>query len=266
MKPLAHNPEVVTRLLLQQPIFADVPRDVAAQIAGYARQRSYQADEVLIDVGDSAEWLWLLHSGVVGVFGARGAGPSNVLMRILAAPSCFGDAELVSNVAQLVRVEAFEPCDVIVIPHATFHTVLRGNAEAAWGVAQNLARQVTMATVHETALALQSIEERLAATLLSFLQAYGDKRSDGRVRLKRKITQDTLARCLGTTRKSVERAMAAWQESGLLVREDGWYVFSSKDALRARTDPDRLLLYSRMDERVRAAGEQTFDVREGSKS
>jgi CRP/FNR family cyclic AMP-dependent transcriptional regulator len=261
MKSLAHDPATITRLLLQQPLFADVPPAVARDMAKYARMRSYDADEVLIDAGDSAEWLWVLHSGVVGHFGARGAGPANVLMRILAAPSCFGDAELVSNTAQLVRVEAFEPCEVVVIPHATFHTVLRGNAEACWGVVTNLARQVTMSTFHEAALALQSIEERLAATLLSFLQAYGDKRSDGSVRLKRRITQDTLARCLGTTRKSVERAMAAWQAAGLLTREDGWYVFSSKDALRARTDPERLLLYSRLDERVRAAGEATFTVR-----
>src|SRR5688500_4279418 len=201
MKAHAHDAEAISRILLEQPTFADVPPAVAKQIAAYARQRTYESDEVLVDAGDAADWLWLVCSGVVGVFGARGRGPSNVLMRILAAPSCFGDAELVANVAQLVRVEAFERCAVVVIPHATFHTVLRPNAEAAWGVVQNLARQVTIATFHETALALHSIEERLAATLLSFLEAYGEKRSDGRVCLKRKITQDMLARCLGTTRK-----------------------------------------------------------------
>ncbi len=56
-----------------------------------------------------------------------------------------------------------------------------GRCSLAHRIVQNLARQVTISTVHEAALALHSIEERLAATLLSFLQAYGEKQSDGRV-------------------------------------------------------------------------------------
>jgi CRP-like cAMP-binding protein len=261
MKPLATDLPGTVRLLRAHPVFAPLSDESVKKAAEGARVRRYDAGEILLDEGEDAACFWVLVEGAVGVYYRGQTRAGDVLVKIFDAPSCFGEMEMLAEIPRIEMVEAFEPCKLVVLPTAAFEQVFRNDAEACWQLAKNLARCMIIIAFHERALVHHSIEERLAATLLSFLEAYGETRADGRVALKRKVTQEMLARCLGTATRSVERALKKWQDDGLVEREGAHYVFSSHEALRAQTDPKRLLLYSRLDVRVRSAAESGRDER-----
>lgn len=255
MKPLAADVPGTIRLLRAHPVFAPLSEQSVQKAAEGARVRLYEPGEVLLDEGESAERFWVLVEGAVGVFYRGQTRAGDVLVKIFDAPSCFGEMEMLAEIPRIEMVEAFEACKVVVLAAPVFEELFRHDAEACWQLARNLARCMIIIAYHERALVHHSVEERLAATLLSFLEAYGETRADGRVALKRKLTQEMLARCLGTATRSVERALKKWQDDGIVEREGAHYVFASYDALRAQTDPKRLLLYSRLDGQVRSAAD-----------
>src|SRR5207253_2136874 len=98
---------------------------------------------------------------------------------------------------------------------------------------------------NERALSFLDIPTRLAGLLLSFLDVYGES-SDGGIRLRAPITYEMLARCLGATQRSVERAMGGWLAEGWVWRAHKRLWFSSVAELEARADPDRITLFHKL--------------------
>jgi CRP-like cAMP-binding protein len=235
--------ELVTHLR-KNAIFASTASSTLERLAGLADVLRLEKDARILNEGDASEHLFVLLSGVVGVFYSSEDGV-DVLVKIFGAPAVFGEMELIFGQPRQEYVECFEPCVVARMPAADFMAYMRADAEACFVMLKDVASRLAIAAYNERALAFLDTNTRLAGLFLSFLEAYGERSDDG-VTLKIKLTYEMLARCLGVTVRSIDRAMTEWTKEGWLTKSKGLYTFRDLEKLEDKADPERLALFSKL--------------------
>jgi CRP-like cAMP-binding protein len=235
--------ELIT-LRRKNAVFARTAQATIERLAGLAEVLHLQKDARILEEGEPSEHLFVPLSGVVGVFYSSEDGV-DVLVKIVGAPAVFGQMELIFGQPRQEYVECFEPCAVARLPASEFMAYLRADAEACFVMLKDVASRLAIAAYNERALAFLDANTRLAGLFLSFLEAFGERSDDG-VTLKIKRTYEMLARCLGVTVRSIDRAMTEWTKEGGLTKQKGLYTFHDLSTLEDKADPDRLALFSRL--------------------
>jgi Mn2+/Fe2+ NRAMP family transporter len=64
--------------------------------------------------------------------------------------------------------------------------------------------------------------------------------------LQIKLTYEMLARCLGVTVRSIDRAMTEWTKEGWIAKNRGYYTFHNIEKLEEKADPERIALFSKL--------------------
>jgi CRP/FNR family cyclic AMP-dependent transcriptional regulator len=239
--------------LRRNAIFAAVDEGKLAQLAQVAEVLTFEKEGRILEEGDASEHLFVLISGVVGVFYSSADGV-DVLVKIFGAPAVFGEMELIFGQPRQEYVECFEPCVVARLPAKTFMDFMRADANACFIMLKDVASRLAIAAYNERALAFLDANTRLAGLFLSFLEAYGERTDDG-VRLRIKLTYEMLARCLGVTVRSIDRAMTEWAKEGWLTKNRGVYTFHDLEKLEDKADPERIALFSKLGLLPHTAGE-----------
>jgi CRP-like cAMP-binding protein len=235
--------ELITHLR-KNAIFARTAPATLERLAGLSEVLRLEKDARILEEGDASEHLFVLLSGVVGVFYSSEDGV-DVLVKIFGAPAVFGEMELIFGQPRQEYVECFEPCVVARMPADDFMRFMRADPEACYVMLKDVASRLAIAAYNERALAFLDANTRLAGLFLSFLEAYGARSDDG-VTLKIKLTYEMLARCLGVTVRSIDRAMTEWAKEGWLSKSKGLYTFHDLDKLEDKADPERLALFSKL--------------------
>lgn len=235
----------ISDILRTQPIFARAAPERLERLADVAQVRRHARGEHLLAEDDPSEHLFVLAEGVVGVFYSNERGGS-VLVKILGAPSVFGEMELLSGLNRLELVEAFEATTTLLLPRDDVLDLWSHDAPAAMTMLEDLARRLCIAAYHERMLAFFDVEVRLAALLLSFMDAYAKALPDGRTKIRCPLSHEMLGRCLGASSRSVDRVFAKWTEDALVERDKGFLVVRSRAALAALAPDGWLGLFNRM--------------------
>ena len=191
--------------LRRNEIFASTAADTLDHLAALAEVVTYDKEQRILEEGDPSEHLFVLIKGVVGVFYSSEDGV-DVLVKIFGAPAVFGEMELIFGQPRQEYVECFEPCIAARLPAKEFMRYMRADAEACCVMLKDVASRLAIAAYNERALAFLDANTRLAGLFLSFLEAYGQRTQHG-VTLRIKLTYEMLARCLGVTVRSIDRAM-----------------------------------------------------------
>jgi CRP-like cAMP-binding protein len=239
--------------LRRNEIFGRTAPATLDRLAGLADVLSFDKDGRILEEGDPSEHLFVLLSGVVGVFYSSEDGV-DVLVKIFGAPAVFGEMELIFGQPRQEYVECFEPCVVARLPAADFMAYMKADPDACYVMLKDVAARLAIAAYNERALAFLDTNTRLAGLFLSFLEAYGERGDDG-VTLKIKLTYEMLARCLGVTVRSIDRAMTEWTKEGWLTKARGLYTFHDVEKLEEKADPERVALFSKLGVLPHRAGE-----------
>jgi len=239
--------------LRRNEIFANVVDDKLNRLADLAEVITFEKEQRILEEGDSSEHLFVLIQGVVGVFYSSADGV-DVLVKIFGAPAVFGEMELIFGQPRQEYVECFEPCIAARLPAKAFMTFMRADPEACYVMLKDVASRLAIAAYNERALAFLDANTRLAGLFLSFLEAYGERTEAG-VTLRIKLTYEMLARCLGVTVRSIDRAMTDWAKEGWLTKNRGTYTFHDLEKLEDKADPERIALFSKLGLLPHTAGE-----------
>jgi CRP-like cAMP-binding protein len=199
--------------------------DVAAFLAGTARSAvNYRPRAVVYAQGDPCEDVRYVQKGTIELSVLSRTGREAVVA-MLAPGDFFGEGALAGQAVRLGNATATEASTVLIIEKATMIRLL--HEESAFSdrfIAYMLARSVRV----EAALVDQlfnSSEKRLARALLLFARyGQGDVR-----RTLPKISQETLAEMIGTTRSRVNFFMNKFRKLGLIeyTHTDGLTVSDS---------------------------------------
>ena len=239
--------------LRRNEIFARTGAEKLDHLAALAEVVSYDKEQRILEEGDASEHLFVLIKGVVGVFYSSEDGV-DVLVKIFGAPAVFGEMELIFGQPRQEYVECFEPCIAARLPAKDFMRYMRADADACYVMLKDVASRLAIAAYNERALAFLDANTRLAGLFLSFLEAYGQRTEQG-VTLRIKLTYEMLARCLGVTVRSIDRAMTEWAKEGWLTKNRGTYTFHDLEKLEDKADPERIPLFSKLGLLPHTAGE-----------
>ncbi len=201
---------------------------------------SYAPGDRILEERDPSEHMYALLEGLVGVFYSSDEGIS-VLVKVFGGPALFGEMELPFRIPRMEHVEVLGAARVVRWDGQSFLELLKTEPAICFKMFEDVAKRLCISAYLERALAFQDVETRAAGLFLSLLDTAPSNRGE----LPFKLSYAMIARCLGVTEKSVERTIARWLAEGFVERRRGLYTVTDLARLRAKADPDLLLLHAR---------------------
>jgi CRP/FNR family transcriptional regulator, cyclic AMP receptor protein len=196
----------VPGVLRHTGLFASVPDNDLAAIAGAARLRAFRRGQVVFTTGDPGDTLIVVLTGRVKVV-VRSADGGELTLTIIGPGASLGELSVADGGPRSADAETLEECRLLFIPRQTvLDTCARvpSVAEALTGALAATLRRLTEAT---SDLIFLDMPRRVAKVLLG--QPRGD---DGVLRLA--LTQEELAHQVGSTRQSVNAALRGFEKRG----------------------------------------------------
>jgi CRP-like cAMP-binding protein len=183
----------------------------------------FRAGEVIFSQGDTCGDVNYIQEGLVKLTTVSKRGRGAVLA-ILGAGDFAGEECLTGETARQSSAVALVPCSIIVIKRRTMQRLIEQDRSAAAQIIGYLLqrnRRIEEALIDRV---FNSSEKRLARTLL-LLDEHG-KRTNSPYILER-ISQDTLADMVGTTRSRVNFFMNKFRKLGFIRYNGGLKVYGS---------------------------------------
>lgn len=222
--------------LRQNPLFSLVDSDALELIGRHAERVRFRAGRKVLREGDQAGDVFVLVSGGVRIYHkAPTEAEGEIVVKLFRAPAFFGEMEVLLEIAWLETVETVLPSEVIRIRGAAFESLLKQDLALCLGLVRDLTLRLCIATEHARVLAFTSAEARLASLMMDHINLFGvPDEATGGLRLDVKLSQETLARSLAVSRKTINQTLRRWRQDGLLLKKDARYIVLDVEGLRGR--------------------------------
>ena len=194
-------------------------------LAGYAQERAYPKNAVVLNEGDAANAIYIIRCGRVKVY-LPGADGKAVLLNIHGPGEYFGELGLDAG-PRSASVVTLEPSQFLIISNADFRNFVAAHPEFATRLIHRLMHRIRALTSRVKGLALLDVYGRVARLLLELAVE-----QDGRPVIARKLTQKDIAERVGASREMVSRILKDLTTGGYIVTE-------AKRIVIVRDLPDR---------------------------
>jgi CRP/FNR family cyclic AMP-dependent transcriptional regulator len=199
------------------------PKVFLAKAEGGKTNEQYQKDQTIFAQGEPAESVFYIHSGRVKVTITSEEGKEAVIA-IHGQDEFFGEGCLAGQLRRMATATAMTECLIMQLPKGAIFRVLHEQpAFSEMFVARLLARTIRVEADLVDQL-FNSSEKRLARALL-ILANFG---KEGRPEpIIGKVSQETLAEMIGTTRSRVSFFMNKFRQLGFIDYNGSLQVHSS---------------------------------------
>lgn len=225
---LARMPTIADELAGVE-LFAELEPAALEDLARHGVVRRLASGQVLFIEGDPSEHLVLVRSGRLRVLVTSERGDELVLT-VLGPGEVLGELSVIDGLPRSATVEALGATVLALFPAAQVRAALLANPAALLAVTLQLAGQVRRLTGGTADLVFLDLPRRLAKLVLSRAAAAGP---DGTRVAELGVNQTGLAAQLGTTRQSVNRALAGLVRRGWL-QHDGARITVRDEAALSR--------------------------------
>ena len=181
-------------------------------VNGGRTQSSHRIDDVIYSQGDPADAVFYIHKGKIKIVVTSKRG-KQAIVSVLGAGEFFGDGCLAGQPLRLATVIAVSECATTRIKKAAMVRVLHDEPEFSEMFMAHLLTRNSRVEADLVDQLFNSSEKRLARILL-LLANYGKERDPEPIAAK--ITQETLADMIGTTRSRVSVFMNKFRKLGLI--------------------------------------------------
>jgi CRP/FNR family cyclic AMP-dependent transcriptional regulator len=198
------------------------PKAFLTRIEDGKTTREYRKDQVVFSQGDAADAVFYVQSGKVQltVVSTRG---KEAVIGVLERGSFFGEGCLAAQPLRMSTASAIQPSTVIRVGRSTMVRVLHQEPEfAELFTAYLLSRNVRIEEDLVDQL-FNSSEKRLARILLLLAHFGKEPRPESVIP---KVSQETLAAMVGTTRSRVSYFMNRFRKMGFIHYNGGLQVHS----------------------------------------
>jgi CRP/FNR family cyclic AMP-dependent transcriptional regulator len=194
-----------------------------ARIENEKTTREYRSKQVVFSQGDAADAVFYIQSGRVKltVVSTRG---KEAVIGVLERGSFFGEGCLAGQPLRMATASAIQPSSIVRVGKSTMVRVLHREAEfAEVFTAYLLSRNVRIEEDLVDQL-FNSSEKRLARILLLLAHFGKEPRPENVIP---KVSQETLAAMVGTTRSRVSYFMNRFRKMGFIHYNGGLQVYSA---------------------------------------
>ena len=199
-----------------------LPEPLLEAIARRGGTRSFPANAILINEGDTTDSLYLVLSGRVKAYSSADNGREVVLDE-------FGPGEYLGELSldgerRSVSVKTLAPTTCCIVQGAELRQFLTEHPDFAVHLTHKLIRMVRRLTEQVKSLALQDVYGRVVRVLTESSVPDGDRRV-----VRQKFTQQDIADRVGSSREMVNRIMKELTVGGYVsVGEDRQIVIHKK--------------------------------------
>jgi CRP-like cAMP-binding protein len=200
------------------------PRLLLTKLSAGKTTRAYQADEAVFSQGDPADAVFYLQSGKVKLTVVSKSGKAAVVA-ILPESSFFGEGCLAGQPLRMATACTIQPSTILRVEKQAMVALLHRDTEFAERfLTYLLSRNIRMEADLVDQL-FNSSEKRLARLLL-LMANFGQESKP--IPLVAKMSQETLAEMIGTTRSRVSFFLNRFREMGFIeYNSGGMHVHSS---------------------------------------
>ncbi|WBG61695.1 Crp/Fnr family transcriptional regulator [Pseudomonas citronellolis] len=220
------------RTLLGNPSFALLPAEVRDEVLAHGRQRRLAAGQRLFRRGDRADGLYIVLEGSLRLSGTSRDGLEAVLN--FYEPSCWvGLVSLLDGQPRIHDAQAAMPSLVLQLTPADVESLIGRHPAFARFLLHLQSSMLRALLVGFEAFSTQSLEQRLASRLLALAAAFGSANADGGLAIELRLSQETLALLLGSTRQRVSQLLKKWGQDGIIEQKYGCIVVLDRGRLEA---------------------------------
>ena len=215
--------------------------DILAQLP-ISSTTEYAKGQIIYGAETPSTSIYLVLSGTVGISQVTEDG-KEVLLDVVRPDELFGESAFIEGSRQCEHARAMEQVRLMTWAVSDMEDLLIKRPRLAVALVQVLAQRNVELTRRIESFATDSIEKRLARSLLRLSERLGTPEADGSVRMM-PFTHMLLSQYVGTSREVVTQYMNQFRKQG--------YVSYSRSAIFLKCDPLRSLLDRRTDPPVAA--------------
>ena len=198
--------------LRRTPLFANLPPDDLARVAGICSLRRCGKKESLFHEGDRADGFFVVSSGRIKVFKLSPEGKEQVL-HVIEPGQSFAEATIFEGGHFPASAEALSDSEIVFIPKRPFLDLLERMPRIALRMLASMSKWLKRMTDLVETIALRDVETRLVHFVSEELKGRGVPLADGAV-LELAFTKNVLASRLGTVPETFSRTLKKLQEEG----------------------------------------------------
>ncbi|CAD5108427.1 Crp/Fnr family transcriptional regulator [Zestomonas carbonaria] len=218
------------RALLANPEFAALSDVVRNDVLIHGRQRRLAAGQTLFRRGDKPDGLYIVLEGSLRVSGTSRDGLEAVLN--FYEPGCWiGAVSALDGLPRAHDAQAVTASLVLQITPADLETLIARHPPFCRFLLHLQSSQMRALLVGFEAFSTQSLEQRFASRLMALASAFGSPMPQGGLNIELRLSQETLAQLLGTTRQRINQLLKKWEQEGLIEQRYGRIVVLDQDRL-----------------------------------
>jgi CRP-like cAMP-binding protein len=188
--------------------------------------------QVLFREGDEGEKFYLIQSGRMKLGRTAADGREN-LLALLGAGEMLGELTLFDPGPRTATATAVVPSDLLELSHGAMSEWLDRNPDAAKHLLGALAHRLRRTNEALADLVFSDVPGRVAKALLDLARRFGESSDEG-VRVSHGLTQDELAKLVGASRETVNKALSEFASRGWLRLEGRSVVLLDPTRLKRR--------------------------------
>ncbi|MCC6729878.1 MAG: Crp/Fnr family transcriptional regulator [Chthonomonadales bacterium] len=208
-----------TDLLKGIPLFASLDAAAIGELAARCRRRQFAGGTALFHAGDPGHTLYIVVSGSVSIQHETAEGVT-VHIAQRGPGEIIGDMALIDGKPRMADAVTAAPAELVMLDREAFVACVERSPRIAFGVMSHLAERLREAGRRLESRQSLDVRGRLAERLLELAATHGREDPRGGVRLEVRVSQQSLAEQIGTTRETVNRELSRMREVRA-VRLDG---------------------------------------------
>jgi CRP-like cAMP-binding protein len=210
---------------------ATLPADVAAALRERSTSIACRRGQRIFGPTRAPEHVYLLEEGVVRLFRLSADG-GEVILGYVRPGELFGEVSVITDRPRETFAECRATARVLRIPRGLFVQTVQANSAVLYELTKRIGERVRRYQSRLEDLVLRNARTRLALTLVRLLdEAATSGAAPGRLGFP--LTQEELARLIGTTRQTVNIMLSEFADSGLVRRVGRDLHVGDPDGLRA---------------------------------
>jgi CRP-like cAMP-binding protein len=218
------RPQSPVEVLQEIPLFHGIGPDSLAPLTRTCHLRAYAKREYICRADEPVHMLFYLTAGLVQMGCTHDDGKESGLL-LLEPGHWFGEMSLLDGHYQATSVIALEPSQALILHRGPFLELLRTTPGLALDMLTLSQRRLYDVIHHVKHTKFGSPFQRLARIFVSMASQYGETVPAG-VRIRHRVTHQTLADLSGLTRETVTQTLSAFRNTQCLMTdsEHKWVV------------------------------------------
>ena len=201
-------------------LFSSVRDEDLAAIASLLIERRFPKHKTIVEEGLPGDYMYIIREGRVSVSKLSDDGREKIL-EFLDAGEFFGEMALLDNAPRSASVRALSDVRVLALSRGDFLNVLRGNADLAMAVIQELTRRLRQIDEQASSLSFQRVTQRTQGLLVRLAKEPTERQG---VFATPALTHQQIADMIGTSRETVTRALKGLKQQGWLEQDGKHYI------------------------------------------